>query len=103
MVVLVISDGRPTAGVRDGRTIINALTSENQLRNAIFAFGGGKTANRPLLDLLAYRNKGEAYISPSTDRINTDLPGFFDRVSDPILVDCNARFGRIDEKSVFPQ
>lgn len=102
-VVMLLSDGRPTRGIVDGRTIINALTDENALRNTIFAFGGGRTVNRYLLDLLAYRNKGESHIADGIDEIPNELHQFFSRLEDPLLVDCRADFGRVEEEWVFPR
>ena len=102
-VVFVMTDGRPTAGVKDGRTIINALTDENRGRHTVYAYGGGRTVNRYLLDLLAYRNKGESYVTPEIDQIDAELPSFFARISEPILVDLEADYGRIDENDVFPK
>ena len=102
-IVFVITDGRPTSGVKDGRTIINALTAENELQNSIFAFGGGRTVNRYLLDLLAYRNKGESQVTPTIDEIDVQLPSFFSKLKEPILVDLKADYGRIDEAEVFPK
>lgn len=102
-VVMLLSDGRPTRGIMDGRTIINALTDENAMRNTIFAFGGGRTVNRYLLDLLAYRNKGESHIADGIEQIPGELQRFFGRLEDPLLVDCRADFGRIEEELVFPR
>ncbi len=102
-IVLLMSDGRPTSGIKDGRTIINSLTDENALRQTIFAFGGGKTVNQYLLDLLAYRNKGEASVVPQIESIGSELPKFFSRLSDPILVNCAADFGGLDDANIFPK
>ena len=102
-VVFLISDGRPSAGMLDSRAIINAVTDKNEPRNTVLAFGGGNTVNQYLLDLLAFRNKGYSYVSPSWSDIPFDLPQFFGAVSDPILVSCQADFGRISEESVFPK
>lgn len=102
-IVLVMSDGRPTSGIKDGRTIINSLTDENALRQTIFAFGGGKTVNQYLLDLLAYRNKGEASVVSEINSIGNELPKFFSRLSDPILVNCMADFGGLDGGNIFPK
>ena len=102
-IVVLVSDGRPTAGVRDSRLLINALTQQNTHRNTVLAYGGGRTVNQPLLDLLAYRNKGEAYVSASIDAISDELPAFLGRSSDPLLVRLQADFGRIREDSIFPR
>lgn len=102
-IVYVISDGKPTSGVRDARTIINGLAQENTAGNSVFALSGGNTVNRYLLDLLAYRNKGEAYVAPSINAIGNDLPRMFAQNSSPLLVDLEADFGRIPEDNVFPK
>ena len=102
-VVVVVSDGRPTAGLQDSRAIINGLTSDNSNGNGVYAFGGGKTVNRYLLDLLAYRNKGVAQVAPDIEDIEKGLPQFFLTLRDPILVNLSADIGRVDMGKVFPQ
>lgn len=100
-ILFLVSDGRPTTGMRDSRTIINGLTADNR-RNTVFAFGGGKTVNRYLLDLIAYRNKGESYVVNDIESIEKNLPRFFERIREPLLVDLQADYGRIDKSSVYP-
>ncbi|HOJ32804.1 MAG TPA: VWA domain-containing protein [Candidatus Hydrogenedentes bacterium] len=102
-IVVISSDGRPTTGMVDARNVINALTEENRFQNSIFAFGGGSTVNRYLLDLLAYRNKGESYVAPSIEKMTNDFQKFLQRLSDPILVDCSIDFGRLNAEDVFPK
>jgi len=102
-IVMVLTDGRPNTGVRNARDIINGLTNENDLRNSIYAYGSGNTVKRYMLDLLALRNKGDSCITPNTDDISRELPGFFSSINDPILVGLNADYGRIDEDAVFPK
>jgi len=102
-VVFPVTDGRPSAGLLDSKAIINAVTDKNAPRNTVLAFGGGNTVNQYLLDLLAFRNKGYSFVSPTWDAIPSDLPRFFGTVNDPILVDCRADYGRITEESVFPK
>lgn len=102
-IILFMSDGRPTTGVRDARTIINSLTAENTLDNTVYAFGGGNTVNTYLLDLLAYRNKGEARVTPSIDSIPKELPNFFSTLNDPLLTNLNSDYGSIDKSEVYPK
>jgi Ca-activated chloride channel family protein len=101
--VLMLSDGHPTTGLRDTRTLINTLSAENERGHTVIAFSGGNTVNRPLLDMLAYRNKGAAGVAPSIDAMGEDLPKFFQRFERPVLVDCSAEFGRLDESSIVPR
>jgi hypothetical protein len=102
-IVLLMTDGRPTTGVRDARAIINSLSEEKVIENSIFAYGGGNTVNRYLLDLLAYRNKGESRVAPTIEAIDQDLPRFFAKFQNPILVNLNANFGQIQKDEVYPR
>lgn len=101
-VILVVSDGNPTTGVRDSRAIINTVSEANGLRNSIFAYGAGNTVNRYLLDLLAYRNKGEALVSPQIEDARKDLAVFVDRFSDPLMIHLKADYGRAIKEEVYP-
>lgn len=101
--VLMLSDGHPTTGLRDTRTLINTLSAENERGHTVITFSGGNTVNRPLLDMLAYRNKGAASVAPSIESMDEDLPRFFQRFERPVLVDCRADFGRLDESSIVPR
>ena len=102
-VVVLASDGRPTTGIKDARTLINNLTEENTYQNSIFAFGGGRTVNRKVLDLLAYRNKGECYVASRLDEIDDEFATFVAKIEDPILVECRADYQRIIKDSVYPR
>lgn len=102
-IILVISDGNPTTGERDSRTIINRITEENRLRNTIVAYGAGNTVNRYLLDLLAYRNKGECFISSSLQTIREDLVAFADRFGTPLLVNIRADYTHAVEEELYPK
>lgn len=101
--IVLLSDGRPTAGIQDGRTLINSLTADNAGRASFFAFAGGNSVNRPLLDLLAYRNRGHAVVTDDLDKIEKDLPGFVKTLADPLLVGCKADFVHLDAGTVYPR
>lgn len=102
-VVVVVSDGRPTTGLQDARAIINAVTDGNDLTNSIFAVTAGRTVNRYMLDLLAYRNKGEAVVSDDIESLSGLLPEFVDTIRDPLLVNIDARFSEGADAAIFPK
>lgn len=102
-VVILVSDGRPTEGVKDAQIIINDLTDENARKNTIFAVGGGRTVNRYLLDLLAYRNRGDSSITSKIENLDDELPKVVSNLSDPILVQCEANFIQLDSDEIFPK
>lgn len=101
--LIVLTDGRPTKGVTDGRTIINGVTADNNLQSSVFAVSGGNTVNQPLLDLLAYRNKGSAHYSPNLASIQADLTGFFATLNDPLLVSLSGDFSGAGQQDIYPR
>lgn len=102
-VVFVMSDGRPTSGALEGRDLINAITAENIHAKTIYAFGGGRTVNRYLIDLLAYRNRGKSHVAPRMEDIPTELARFFAQLRDPILTGLRADYSHVDKRDIFPQ
>lgn len=102
-IVFVVSDGRPTIGIQDARTIINSTANDNALRNSIFTYGAGNTVDSYLLALLAYRNKGEAFVSPRIQDSQSDVKSWLLRLNDPLLADLKADFGGIYKEESYPR
>lgn len=101
--LVVLSDGRPTTGLRDAREIINNITAANTQRHAVLAYAGGNAIDRYLLELLAYRNRGAAAFAGRIEDLRTDGPKFFTANASPILVNMQADFGGLDPRSIFPR
>jgi len=59
--------------------------------------------NRYLLDLLAYRNRGESQIIDDIAEIDSKFPQFFTRFDEPILVNCDVDYGNLETGGVFPR
>jgi hypothetical protein len=70
--VILVTDGRPTAGLMDSSSIIGEFSRLNNGRVSVFAFGTAQTANSYLLDLLGYCNRGEGSVLKSG---RWDIPG----------------------------
>lgn len=65
VVAVLISDGLPTAGLRESTDIIGGFTKMNQGRVSVFNVGIAPSANKYLLDLLSYCNRGDVVIEHS--------------------------------------
>ncbi len=102
-IVVMVSDGRPTQGNLEGRALINALSAENRLGNTVYTFGGGNTVNQNLMDLLAYQNRGQSYVAPRIEDVDDELPVFFGRLRDALLVNLEADYAIVDDSKVFPR
>lgn len=102
-IVFLVSDGRPTVGIRNSQTIINDLTRENEGKASFFAFGAGMSMNEYLLDLLTRRNKGYVKFSEDITRLQQEVLDFYSQFSDPVLVRLNANYGGINEDQTYPK
>lgn len=103
LLVVLITDGRPTAGMVDSSDIIEAFTRSNRGQVSVFAVGGGKRVNRFLLDLLSYRNRGDAQVVEKTARIPAALEALSVELGRPVLRDLAVRFSGLEESEVYPR
>ncbi|MDA1085464.1 MAG: VWA domain-containing protein [Verrucomicrobia bacterium] len=103
-IVLLITDGLPTAGVTDSARIIADFSRDNDGKRSVFSMGVSQWANAYLLDLLAYRNRGDAHIVSNG---RWDIPiGIVKRmreVSRPVLTDVRLTFTDTERCMVYPQ
>lgn len=102
MLVLLLTDGRPTMGVMDSSDIILRFSKANHGAVSIFAFGGGEHVNSFLLDLLGHNNRGGSWIVPRREQI----PGAVERaareLARPVLINLDYRFSGDSTAEVYP-
>ncbi len=102
-IIFLVSDGRPTTGIRKDSEIINEVTRLNDLRISIFTFAGGEMINTSLLDLLSYRNRGGRHFESDDKKIAQSLFEFYEEFSFPILLNPRFNFGSVDSTDVYPK
>ncbi len=102
-IVFLVSDGRPTVGIRQESEIINEVTRLNNLRASVFTFAGGEKINAPLLDLLSYRNRGARTFERDQRKIPESLLAFYQEFSSPILLNPRFNFGSVESSEVYPK
>ncbi len=89
--VLMVTDGRPTYGVRDIGKIVENVTEANggqdKPRSRLFILGVGYDVNTHLLDLLAEHNAGTTgYVRPDED-LEMAISSLVDKIGSPVLTD----------------
>jgi len=103
MLMVLISDGRPTVGVTGSSDIIEGITRGNQGRVSIFSVGGGNKVNSFFLDLLSYRNRGEAVVVKGDDEIPRAMEDWARQLRRPVLTDLSYQFSRVDTTEIYPK
>ena len=101
--LLMVSDGRPTRGVMDTRELINLITRDNDQVASIYCVGVTNRQNRPLLEFLAYRNKGFCVYSDSEVQVAQVIRDLCSRLRYPLMKDVRMSLLGIDPEDVYPK
>jgi len=100
--VLFITDGLPTVGVQDIKTIL-AHVQRKPTAQRIFTFGVGYDVNTYLLDKIAETGRAVSdYIAPE-ENIEEKIGRFFDKVSSPVLTDLQVELAEGRVLDVYPK
>lgn len=102
--IFLITDGNATTGIQDIRHIVNDLTSVTRTNYSIFAVNpGSEAANRYLLDLLAYRNRGVFVTARAPEATDATLLRLLMDYKNPVLINLRAQYGNFEVDQVYPQ
>lgn len=102
MIVVLMTDGRPTAGTVDSSEIIARFSKLNDGNVSVFTVGAGDRVNRFLLDLLAHDNRGGAWIQPLREEIPSMVARAGKELSRPVLTGLDYRFAADSDAEVYP-
>jgi Ca-activated chloride channel family protein len=102
--VCFLTDGLPTIGETDVKTILKNVGGANEKTEArVFPFGVGYDVNTDLLDQLAEGNRGSSdYVTPKED-IEIKVSAFFQKVANPVLSDVALDFPGLKVHDVYPK
>lgn len=103
VIAVLVTDGRPTMGMVDSSDIIEAFTRASAGSVSMFCVGGGARVNRFLLDLLGYKNRGDALVVEDSRNIPDAVQELARQVSRPVLTDLTYRFSGIPDEDIFPR
>jgi len=83
--LVLLTDGQPTVGVTDARSIRANIRSANNKQTSIFCLGFGFTLDYNLLRAIAAENAGfDRRIYEDKDSVQ-QMTGFYDEISAPLL------------------
>jgi hypothetical protein len=102
-IYVLITDGRPTVGVTGSSEIIEGITQFNRGRVSIFSIGGGKKVNSFFLDLISYRNRGEAIVVRGDEEIPQAMETWARQFQRPVLTDLSYSFSQVDSSEIYPK
>ena len=102
-IVIFLTDGEPTIGPVEPKTILAAAARANAAQARLFVFGVGYDVNTRLLEDLADANRGSgSYVTEGED-IEQKVSALVDRVSSPVLTDVKVTIDGIEVRDIYPR
>ena len=102
MIVVLMTDGRPTLGTVDSSDIIARFSRTNKGEISVFTIGAGDRVNTFLLDLLGHNNRGDSWFRPLREDIPATVKRAARELSRPVLADLTYRFASDSGAEVYP-
>lgn len=102
-VIVLLTDGQPTAGETQPERIVEAVRSAATPNQRIFTFGVGYDVNTDLLDTMAQENRGRSdYVKPD-ENLERSVAAFWNRVGQPVLSDVALEWSGVKVEEVYPR
>ena len=99
-IIVFLTDGQPTTGVRNPAQILKNVAKANKNLSRIFVFGVGYDVNDHMLDKMAADNGGTRnYVTPNED-IEDAVSSLFRKMNEPVLVDVGINFGQVTKELI---
>jgi len=104
LILFLLSDGKVNSGeIVNSRNVINSISNSNHNGAAIYSFSCGQYKNSFLMDLIAYRNRGESKDVKYTGNSNIPLSRFIYDVSAIKISDLEYQVSSNLAKNTFPK
>jgi hypothetical protein len=101
--IFFISDGKPTTGITDIRTIVEDLALVRYPNISIFPMDIGGDGNTYFLDLLAFESRGISWTESDVESKKTTLEDFIWDYKDPVLLNLDVNYCNLDEGEIYPK
>ena len=101
--IFFVSDGKPTAGMTDIRTIVEDLALARYPYISIFPLDIGGTGNKYFLDLLAFESRGVSWAKKDANSAIINSEEFMSNYKDPILLNLKVNYCNLEEGKIYPK
>lgn len=99
--IYLLSDGQPTAGVKNPLQVINQIAEINKGRTSIFALGSGTFLDRYFINFLAFTNRGWGEFSPNDPQ--KGILKMYNHIKNPVLLDLRSYVSGLNKKEIYPK
>ncbi|MCK5707023.1 MAG: VWA domain-containing protein [Candidatus Aureabacteria bacterium] len=100
-ILVLITDGRSTKGVKDPEEVIKKITKINNAKWRIYCFGNER-ADSYLLDMLSYMNRGYSLYAKNFIRVDDELRRLFEEIKDPVVLNVKFQHTGRGIEGIYP-
>ena len=101
--VIFLTDGLPTVGKTDEKTILKDTKAANAGSARLFAFGVGYDVNIRLLDKLVGENNGRSdYVRPN-ENIESKVSSLYAKIKNPVMTGIKVRLEHLGVRDTYPR
>ncbi len=99
--IALITDGKPTIGMRDETRLIE-MAAQSHTTQRIFTFGIGQEINVHLLDKLSGRLGGWRTYAEPNEEIELKLSSFYRKIQSPVLTNLRLTISGVKTRALHP-
>jgi Ca-activated chloride channel homolog len=100
--LIFLTDGLPTEGVTDSKSILSNFSANAPDNLRLFAFGVGYDVDTILLDTLTQDHHGRStYVQPGM-KLDEILSSFYNSISTPVMTSLDLGFGSLSTYDLYP-
>ena len=104
MIVMVVTDGKPTFGMTESAAIIGEFSKINNGMMSVYMFGTQSKANVYLLDMLTYCNRGASTVlNGNRWDIPVAMAPVYEGLRNPVMGDIAVVFDSASKSEVYPK
>jgi len=101
--LIFMTDGLPTVGKTDEKSILADTREANTAKARLFAFGVGYDVNVRLLDKLVDQNSGKSdYVKPK-ENIETKISSLYAKIKNPVMTGIEVSVAGVSLRNTYPR
>ncbi len=101
--ICMITDGRPTAGIKEVYKLLNIVKDSNVHDRGIYNIGIGFRVDRELLDFISLQNRGKTVIPEDNIFVGDALSEVIESIRYPVLTSLEYNIAGVDPRDVYPR
>jgi len=102
-IIVFLTDGRPTVGEADEKTLVKRISHWKTGRPRLFVFGVGNDVNTHFLDEISKENSGTSMYVREREDLEVKVSSFYTKIASPVLSEPKYEISGIKIYDTYPK